>query len=223
MNEEILAKATVLSPSLRYSAEGAACGQTPPQNFVRLKDVAPRIKQDMRYAGSENFMGRPVPGYCAGQCWLRREVAEAVAAAQKDAESQGLGLVVYDCYRPQQATRAFMAWAEDPADQAMKAAYYPHLDKQALFELGYIAKASAHSTGVAVDLALIGLDFGTPFDLFDAASGTNNPAIAETAKQNRAKLDGLMRRHGFVNFDKEWWHFTLEGLEDVAPHDFEVR
>ena len=221
-----LAGATVLSI-------GANCGSTcaakaapkekPPHDFVLLADIAPRIKQDMRYAGPDNFMGRPVPGYCAAQCWLRREAAEALAAVQKDAERMGRSLIVYDGYRPQRATEAFVAWAADPSDQAMKAAYYPDVEKAALFELGYIARASDHSTGVAVDLALAGLDFGTPFDFFDEASGANNPAISEEAKQNRADLFALMRRRGFVNFDKEWWHFTLEGLDGVAPHDFEVR
>jgi len=217
------------SPTLTLVTSGAKCGAQaapqgePPPDFVRLADIAPHIRQDMRYAGSENFLGRPVPGYCAAQCWLRREVAEALAAVEKDAQAAGLSLVVYDCYRPQRATRAFIAWAADPSDQARKGVYYPHLDKAALFDLGYIARESAHSTGIAVDLALVGLDFGTPFDLFDAASGTHDPGISEAAKQNRATLISLMQRHGFVNFDKEWWHFTLEGLDNVRPLDFEVR
>jgi zinc D-Ala-D-Ala dipeptidase len=221
-----LAKAAVLRI-------GADCGSTcaanaapkekPPHDFVRLADIGPRIKQDMRYAGPDNFMGRPVPGYCAAQCWLRREAADALAAVQKDAERMGRSLIVYDGYRPQRATEAFVAWAADPSDQAMKAVYYPDVEKAALFELGYIAKDSAHSTGAAVDLGLVGLDFGTPFDFFDEASGAHNPAISGEAKQNRADLFALVRRHGFANFDKEWWHFTLEGLDGVAPHDFEVR
>jgi D-alanyl-D-alanine dipeptidase len=196
MKETDFPGVTVVTLGAKCGAQAASAGdpQTePPPDFVRLADIAPHIRQDMRYAGSENFLGRPVPGYCAAQCWLRREAAEALAAVAKDAEATGLSLVVYDCYRPQRATRAFIAWAADPSDQAQKGAYYPQLDKAALFDLGYIARESAHSTGIAVDLALVGLDFGTPL------------------------------RHGFVNFDKEWWHFTLEGLDDVRPHDFEVR
>lgn len=220
MEETDLRSVSLVAPGSKCAASAS---NDPPRNFVRLADVAPQIRQDMRYAGSQNFLGRPVPGYCAAKCWLRREVAEALAAAQKDAEAEGLSLVVYDCYRPQRATQAFIAWAADPADHAMKAAYYPDLDKEALFDLGYIARESAHSTGVAVDLALIGLDFGAPFDLFDAASGTDAPNISAAAKQNRATLAALLGRHGFVNFAKEWWHFTLEGLSDVHPHDFEVR
>ena len=221
------------SPVLTLVTAGARCGAEalpqaephaePPPDFVRLADIAPHVRQDMRYAGSENFLGRPVPGYRAAQCWLRREAAEALAAVAKDAEAAGLSLVVYDGYRPQRATRAFIAWAADPSDQAMKPAYYPNLDKADLFDLGYIARESAHSTGIAVDLALEGLGVGTPFDLFDAASGTHDPGISPAAKQNRATLIALMGRHGFVNFDKEWWHFTLEGLDNVRPLDFEVR
>jgi D-alanyl-D-alanine dipeptidase len=210
--------------ALASGPDCAAAGEDgPPPNFVRLGDIAPRIRQDMRYASADNFLGRPVPGYCAGRCWLRREVGEALAAVQQEAEAAGLSVVVYDCYRPQRATRAFIEWAADPADQAMKAAYYPNLDKAALFDLGYIARESAHSTGVAVDLALVGLDYGTPFDLFDEASGTHAEGMGAEAKQNRAALIALMRRHGFVNFAKEWWHFTLDGLDGVRPHDFEVR
>lgn len=222
MSDKNARAVTLLTLGSRCGAKAGPEGKPPP-HFVRLADVTSRIRQDMRYAGAENFMGRPVPGYCAAQCWLRREVADALAAVQKDAERAGRSLVVFDCYRPQRATAAFIAWAADPSDQAMKAAYYPHLDKEALFELGYIARASAHSTGIAVDLALIGLDFGTPFDLFDEASGTHHPAITKAAKQNRAELVALMQRRGFVNFEKEWWHFTLEGLDGVEPHDFEVR
>ncbi len=220
-------------PVLNLANAGAKCSAQalpqaephaePPPDFIRLADVAPHIRQDMRYAGSENFLGRPVPGYRAAQCWLRREAAAALAAVAKDAAAAGLSLVIYDGYRPQRATRAFIAWAADPLDQAMKHAYYPNLDKADLFDLGYIARKSTHSTGIAVDLALEGLDFGTPFDLFDAASGTHHPGISQAAKQNRAFLIALMGRHGFVNFDKEWWHFTLEGLDNVRPLDFEVR
>lgn len=202
---------------------GCAAGEKAPKNFVRLKDVAPTIKQDMRYAGSNNFTGRPVPGYLAPECWLRIEAAEALARAQKEAEGEGLSLIVYDCYRPQRATKAFVAWAQDADDAAMKALYYPRIDKAALFELGYIAKASAHSMGVAVDLALEGLDFGGPFDLFDQVSATDSPGIGAAARASRAKLLSLMQRYGFSNLPQEWWHFALEGAPDVGPQNFDVR
>ncbi|HEY5225696.1 MAG TPA: M15 family metallopeptidase [Methylovirgula sp.] len=198
-------------------------GSGPPEGFVRLADAVPAIETDMRYAGSENFTGRPVPGYGALQCWVRREVAEALRGVAKDAAEQGLTLVVYDCYRPQRATKAFIAWAADEADQAMKAAYYPHLDKPEIFPKGYIAKASTHSLGIAVDIAFVGKDFGTPFDLFDAASATDYSGVSEAARRNRDALYGLMVKHGFENLPQEWWHFSFKGLDDATPLDVEIR
>ena len=203
-------------------ASAASLAGQPP-GFVRLQEVAPDIVQDMRYAGSNNFTGRPVPGYAAPRCWLRKEVAQALARVQKEAAAEGLTLVVYDCYRPQRATKAFAAWAADEADQAMKPAYYPHVEKRALFELGYISKTSAHSTGTAVDLGFANRDFGTPFDLFDEASATLYAGISDEAKANRAKLLALMEKHGFENLPNEWWHFSLKGVKDATPQDFEVR
>jgi D-alanyl-D-alanine dipeptidase len=193
-----------------------------PPGFVRLADVVPGIVEDIRYATAENFTGRPVPGYRAPRCWLRREVAEALAAVHKEASAAGLTLVVYDCYRPQRATKAFVAWAQDEADQAMKASYYPQIDKAQLFDLGYIAKNSAHSTGTAVDIGLLGKDFGTPFDLFDEASATKQEPIDAEARRNRETLSALMQRHGFVNLPQEWWHFALP-VPDALPSDFEIE
>ncbi|MGB8278867.1 MAG: M15 family metallopeptidase [Methylovirgula sp.] len=195
----------------------------PPPGFVRLADVVPAIKQDMRYAGKENFTGRPVPGYKLPQCWLRREVAQALAAVAEEAAVQGLRLVVYDCYRPQRATQAFIAWAEDEADQAMKAAYYPHLDKKEIFAQGYIAKASMHSLGIAVDIGFLDQDFGTPFDLFDAASATDYPDITPAARKNRDALFALMIKHGFENLPQEWWHFSFKGVREAKPLDVEIE
>ncbi len=74
----------------------------------------------------------------------------------------------------------------------MKASYYPRIDKTQLFDLGFIAKESAHSTGTAVDLGLLDKDFGTPFDLFDEASATKHPAIDGEARRNRETLLALM-------------------------------
>jgi zinc D-Ala-D-Ala dipeptidase len=201
----------------------AATAGAPPPGFVRLADVAPAIAQDMRYAGSDNFTGRPVPGYGAAQCWLRQEVAAALAAAAEEAARDGLKLVVYDCYRPPRATAAFLQWAGDAADQQMKRAYYPDIDKADLFELGYIAKISTHSRGIAVDLGFLGRDFGTPFDRFDVASATHHPSIIGEAKANRLRLEALMRRHGFENLRNEWWHFTFSALKEAPVVEAEIK
>jgi len=195
---------------------------TLPPGFVRLADVAPTIRQDVRYAGHDNFTGRPVAGYDAADCWLRRDAAEALARVQADAEGQGLGLIVWDCYRPQRATDAFVRWAGDAADQAMKARFYPAVDKAKLFEEGYIGRRSGHSTGLAVDLGLVGadgalLDFGSGFDLFDPRSWTASHAVGAPARTNRDRLKHLMETRGFTNYPREWWHYSLPASGDHAP------
>jgi zinc D-Ala-D-Ala dipeptidase len=116
-----------------------------PPGFVRLADVAPGIRQEIRYATANNFVGRPIDGYGRGDCWLRREAAEALAKVAVRAE--GWRLLVYDCYRPTRAVADFVAWSKDATDQKMKAEYYPEIDKSLLFKAGFIATRSEHSRG----------------------------------------------------------------------------
>ncbi|TDR93629.1 M15 family metallopeptidase [Enterovirga rhinocerotis] len=194
-----------------------------PPGFVRLSDVAPAIRQDIRYAGRSNFTGRPVPGYGAPECWLRREAALALALVARDLAASGWRLVVYDCYRPQRATAAFVAWARDPADQATKAEYYPRIDKARLFALGYIASASSHSRGIAVDAGAetaggSPVDFGTAFDHFDPRSGAGHPDVGALAQANRRRLAAAFAARGFAGYAREWWHFGFRTGASAA-HD----
>ena len=142
---------------------------------------------------------------------------------QSDASKQGLTLVVYDCYRPQRATRAFIEWAMDNDDQAMKDHFYPAIDKRTLFSRGYIGRQSSHSTGLSVDLAIDGLDFGTPFDFFDPRSSTGSKLVTAAAATNRKKLQELMLHRGFSNYSREWWHFTYTGARGSKSWDMEVK
>lgn len=202
-------------------AASPACADGPPPGFARLADVAPDIVQDMRYASASNFTGAPVPGYGAPQCWLRTEAAKALAAAQKDARARGVSLVVYDCYRPLRAVSAFVDWSRS-ADQRTKPQHYPGLDKSALFPEGYIAEHSTHSTGLAVDIGVKGWNFGTPFDFFDPRSWTKSKT-SKTARAHRDALVALMRRHGFENYPREWWHFTYKGADGAPSYDVEIK
>ncbi|WBK00805.1 M15 family metallopeptidase [Methylocystis parvus] len=192
----------------------------PPPGFARLADLAPDLAQDMRYAGSNNFTGHPVPGYRAPQCWLRADAAKALAAAQADAKAQGFSLVVYDCYRPRRAVASFVDWSRN-ADQSTKPDYYPRLDKSQLFPQGYIAEQSTHSTGLAVDLGVQGWNFGTPFDFFDRQSWTKSK-VAGDAHAHREALVALMKRRGFENYPREWWHFTFKDAGKATSYDAEV-
>lgn len=196
-------------------------GAAPPPGFARLSDVAPDIAQDMRYAGANNFTGHPVPGYRAPQCWLRAEAARALADAQADAKAHGFSLVVYDCYRPRRAVSSFVEWSRN-ADQSTKPDYYPRLHKSQLFPQGYIAEQSTHSTGLAVDLGVLGWNFGTPFDFFDQRSWTKSQTGGD-ARAHRDALVALMRRHGFENYPREWWHYTFKGAGNGSSHDVEVE
>ena len=189
------------------------CMTTQDAPLVRLSDVDETITQDPRYAGSDNFMGRPVRGYLAPEVIMTREAAVAPVTAQKSAKAQGLSLLVFDGYRPQRAVDHFVEWGADLADTLNKAAYYPNVPKAELFERGYIAKRSGHSRGSTVDVTLtrdgLPLDMGTPFDFFDELSHTENPAITPEAMANRMLLRDIMTAAGFRNYVNEWWHYTL--------------
>ena len=210
---------------------GTAAAAELPSGFVRLQAVAPQIRQEMRYAGYDNFLGRPVAGYDSGECWLLEATASALAGVAADAAGLGWRLVVYDCYRPERAVADFVAWSRDPRQQERKAEYYPEYDKADLFNLGFIARRSQHSRGTTVDLGaeLVdnagkarAIDFGTPFDAFSARSATASTDISSAAQQARATLVSLMAGHGFDNYRKEWWHFTLPVEPAPPPRDVPI-
>lgn len=219
----LLRLGAILTQAAMLAICTSAAAGAPPPGFVRLSEVAPELLQDMRYANADNFTGAPVPGYKVPQCWLRTEAAGALAAAQAEAHAHGFDLVVYDCYRPRRAVAAFLDWSKRPEDGATKDRYYPDLPKSELFARGYIAEKSSHSTGNAVDIGVSGWDFGTPFDFFGERSWTANVEIPAEARDNRAKLVALMRRHGFQNYDHEWWHFTYMSASHAPSLDVEIE
>jgi zinc D-Ala-D-Ala dipeptidase len=193
----------------------AAHAQERPGSFVDAGARIPGLALEMRYAGAENFVGRPIEGYEAPRCLLTRQAGEALAAAQQRLAPFGLGLKVFDCYRPARAVADFAAWAADPNDQARKTDYYPNVDKAQLFTLGYLAARSGHSRGSTVDLTIIDLatgaeiDMGGAYDLFDPRSSPMNQSIAPAQRANRLLLRSIMQEHGFQPLAEEWWHFTL--------------
>jgi len=168
---------------------------------------------EARYAGHENFMGRPVAGYQANKAFLSTPAAEALSAAQAELVAEGLGLKVFDAYRPQRAVDDFMAWCADVDDQARKADYYPDVDKSQLVAEGYIAEKSGHSRGSTVDLTIVQhgveLDMGSGFDFFGPISHYAADGLTDAQKANRKLLRDVMTRHGFEPYAPEWWHFTL--------------
>jgi zinc D-Ala-D-Ala dipeptidase len=187
-----------------------------PAAFVDAATVVPKLIAEMRYAGSHNFVGRPIDGYEAPHCLLTRAAANALADVARDLEPRGLVIKAFDCYRPTRAVANFVRWARDLKDQKMKVEFYPDVDKRTLFRDGYIATQSGHSRGSTIDLTLAQtdghqLDMGTPFDFFGPKSWTADPSVGAEAHKNRMLLASAMRRRGFRSYDKEWWHFTLRG------------
>jgi len=145
------------------SAAAGARGDVP-EGFVDVADVAPGVVIDMRYAGTDNFMGRPARGYRAPRCLLTRAAATALAAAHADLASDGFGLKVYDCYRPARAVADFVAWVRDPSAPQHRAAFNPMVPRSELLARGYVAERSGHSRGSTIDLTLVRLhrDGGAP-------------------------------------------------------------
>jgi D-alanyl-D-alanine dipeptidase len=194
---------------------GLACTAHAPA-LVDATTVAPTLVLDLRYASADNFVGARVDGYEAARCLLSEPAARALAAVQADLAADGLGLVVFDCYRPQRAVDHFVRWSAQPEDPELAARHHPNVAKRDLFAQGYVAARSGHSRGSTVDVALVHLadgrplEFGTPFDFFDPLSHAGAD-VPEPARTNRARLAAAMQRRGFVSYAPEWWHFTLAG------------
>lgn len=188
-----------------------------PSGFEELKVVIPDLLLDVRYASSDNFVGQAIEGYLAPKVYLTRSAALALKEVQAELVEFGLGLKVFDGYRPQQAVDHFVRWAEDPGSTRMKSSYYPNVLKSALFAEGYIAQRSGHSRGSSIDLTVVArqnnsfteLDMGTTWDYFDPLSWSMAAQISPLQRANRLLLRSLMIRHGFVPLAEEWWHFTF--------------
>lgn len=210
-----------------------------PTGFVYLADIDPSIRQDIRYAGPENVMRRPVTGYEAPACILTKQAADALSTVQAKLKAASKTLVVFDCYRPRRAVRDMVAWTQ--AGSGHDAQWHPAVDRRDLIAKGYIGKRSGHSRGSTVDLAVAHLDpasvasdpacgardaktldFGTGFDCFDPASETASRTVTPEASLNRDELVRLMREAGFKNYRREWWHFSLIGEPFGQAFDFPV-
>lgn len=195
-----------------------------PEGFCYLEN----IPYDIRYATSNNFIGRPIRGYKANKCVASNPVAQALTYAQEVAVQAGYSLLIFEAYRPLKALEDILDWTFT-SDASEKPRFYPDIDKDQLFNLGYIALRSTHTRGAAADVTLINpltkkeLDMGTEFDFFGDSSHTASSEIPDAAKKNREILLKIMETAGFVNYEKEWWHFTLK--EEPFPYtyfDFDI-
>ena len=187
-----------------------------PSGFVLLADQVPHIVQEIRYYSTYNFIGERIDGYEEPCALLSQEAARALKSVSGEMFVQGYRLKVYDAYRPACAVKQFVLWGIEDTDVRMKPYFYPELEKQALFQKGYIASQSSHSRGSAVDLTLLDMrtgkevDMGSPFDLFSEISHPDSRAVTDEQYANRMHLREAMTRGGFQPIDCEWWHFSLK-------------
>ena len=228
-----------------------ASAQALPGGFAFLRDVDPSILQDIRYAGANNFVGRRLAGYGAAECVVKRDVGLALKRVQEQLAPQKLSLKMLDCYRPARAVHDMVEWAQNGRETPAERRYNPAFSKKDLFRLGYIAEHSGHSTGAAADLTLVDLkadnsgtfdpgkayadctapaaarvpegsvDMGTGYDCSDVKAHTAARSITSVQRRWRNMLVAAMAKQGFVNYSKEWWHFSLPGAGGAA-YDFPI-
>lgn len=196
------------------------------------------ISGKLAYACEENFIGRVIDGYCpkaADVILLAKQAANALCQVQNVLNQQGLGLYVFDAYRPLRAVKDFATWICVPVagahEKACQKIYYPHLEKADLVTQGYILDTvSRHNFGRAVDLTLIDLndysflEMGACFDFFDELSHHTATAeqLGEAAYQNRQMLLKVMQQHNYQPYPTEYWHFDYHIIEIEEPMDLPI-
>jgi len=181
------------------------------KRMVEIKSIVPNIQYDLRYATSNNFLREKL--YNDGDItFLRLVVARAIEKVQSELGENGLGLKIWDAYRPYTVTVRMWNLIKDNR---------------------YVAnpkKGSGHNRGVAVDLTIIdktsgiGLDMGTGFDSFSDSARQDFIDLPDEVLQNRRLLKSTMEKYGFKAFETEWWHFYWNNsafeVLDIDPKKF---
>jgi zinc D-Ala-D-Ala dipeptidase len=187
--------------SLAVVLAGSLCASASAADLVDVRRYASSIQVEVRYATPNNFTGAPLAGYCQPTALMLRPRARALARVQRALGRRGLGLKVFDAYRPARASRAMVRWVR-------------RTDNGELLRDGYIAPKSNHNLGSTVDLTLIRrrsgrqLDMGTAFDAFTPRANTTR--ARGRVLRNRLILKNAMEDQSFVNYFREWWHFDSE-------------
>jgi D-alanyl-D-alanine dipeptidase len=176
-------------------------------DLVELIDLDPSFKLDVRYARTDNFVGKVV--YPEARVFLQRPAAEAVLRVHKKLAEMGYGLMLFDGYRPWSVTKIF--WEVTPEDKRMFVANPKN--------------GSKHNRGCAVDLTIYDLKSGLPltmpseFDEFTDRANPNYSGGTEEQRRNRDLLRRLMEEEGFTVNSNEWWHFDFKDWEKYDIYD----
>ena len=179
-------------------------GHFRPSDLVDLSALDSRIKLDIRYATSDNFLSTPV--YSSARALLQRPAAEALLRAHRELLKQGYGLLIFDAYRPWYVTKIF--WDATPPDKHEFVA-----DP---------AEGSRHNRGCAVDLSLYDLNTGREVEMtgvYDEMSERSYPDYAGGTAEQRSRRQLLrreMQKQGFAVYPSEWWHFDYQDWKEYA-------
>lgn len=189
------------SPAVSVAQAVRQADTTP---FIDILSVNPRIALDIRYATNNNFTKRKL--YRQPRCILRAPVAQALSKVQTDLETQGLGLKVFDCYRPLSVQK--MLWKIVPDERYV----------------ANPARGSRHNRGAAVDLTLVDragkeLPMPTGFDDFTERASRSYMELPADVIQNRKTLETAMVKAGFVPLPTEWWHFDGKDWQKYPVRD----
>lgn len=192
--------------------------------FVIVSRLIPDVILDIRYYSTFNFVGERIDGYEEPIAILTKQAAAGLVKANNKAKQLGYRLKIYDCYRPQMAVDHFVRWSKND-DDSMKKYFYPELNKNELFDLGFVATKSSHSRGSTIDLTLFDIstqkdiDVGGTFDYFGKLSWSENTNdITKIQADNRKLLRSIMVESGFEPLKEEWWHFTL--VDEPYPNTY---
>lgn len=185
--------------------------QTLPTGFVDLKKEIPDIILDIRYATPNNFVGEKLDGYEEGFAWGLKEMALALNEVQKELKEIKLGLKIFDAYRPLRAEKHMLRWAMSNNKNHLLGVYIPLKVRT--------DSVYGHTSGNMIDLTLVDdtgkeLNMGTDFDEFSEKAHTLN--AKGDILENRNKLQAVMKKYGFKNYPKEWWHFTFQAKTGKA-------
>jgi zinc D-Ala-D-Ala dipeptidase len=181
----------------------------PEKELIDLERFVPGLVLDIRYATTNNFTGEKI--YNSAKAYARKPVAEALKRVQSDLKPQGLGIKIFDAYRPYKATVKFY---EIYRDTTYVASPY---------------RGSRHNRGCALDLTIINLESGeelkmpTGYDSFKKEAWPTTPVSDPLIRKNRALLINAMEKHGFRVNSSEWWHYDFIGWKkyEVLDIDFE--
>lgn len=175
------------------------------KELVEINKHIPTIRLDIRYAGRNNFAKQAV--YRQARAFARLPVAEALKNVQKELKKSGLGLKIYDGYRPYSVTEKFFAIASDKSFVANP------------------KDGSRHNRGCAIDLTLINLRTGkelempTPYDSFASEAASDFMDLPSGIIKNRELLRTVMEKNGFRVLNNEWWHFDFIGWKNFELMD----